>query len=121
MARICGVGLTPGIIRWVMVGTHSAVASTTTLVHLAVSSSICCVVGLTTLGAGTVVRISLNLSQSALAYWGLGLIGMAIGFTVILAIIGIWSLDVLGPGDSWILWYARLFVSTISGAVPALP
>ena len=83
------MGRTPGIVRWVMVGTQTVVASTTALVHRSVSRSICWVVGLTTVGGGILDSISLNLSQFAFANCGLGAMGIAIGLTVILTIIGV--------------------------------
>ena len=57
------------------------------------------------------------LVQSALAVCSLGLMGICIGWTVMVAIIGKWSEEVNGPGRKCILWKVLLLLQSESGAV----
>ena len=113
-------GLIPGIVLCFIVGMLFLVAFCTVVVHVCKCSSISSSVNVSSMWVSTVDISCWYACQLALWNCSLGVICMYIGFVVIVAIIGIWSDGVSGPGSRCRLWNVCRLVSTISGAVVLL-
>ena len=107
----------PGIMRWVMVGIEVSVASCMCFVQFSKCVSISSNVGSGCVGTVCCDNICLYWVQLALWKDLRGRIGIFMGLAEIVAIIGMWSDGVIGPGCRCMLWNAFLLVKTMSGDV----
>ena len=110
----------PGIVLYPIVGMNLSVASGISFVQSSNWVSISSNVGLINVGKSWLAKCLTYPSQSAFLNCRRGLMGIVIGLHDIVAIMGMWSEDVIGPGCSRQLWNFWLLAIAMSADVVLL-
>ena len=110
----------PGMMRCVMVGIEVSVAFCISFVQLSKYVSTSSSVGLGCVGIVCCDNVCLYSVLFALWKDLRGRMGICLGFADMVAIMGIWSDGVMGPGCRCMLWKALLLCRTLSGDVVPL-